>query len=89
MHLVKLSPFLASAIVFLLKFCNANSSESMFLVSKCLPLVSLCLFVMANGALEKNNYYAKRILLGLFISGIADVMIEKFAKFLLLLINAP
>ena len=85
-QLVKLVPFMASATLFLTKYAHTSNKEAMFLLLKCLPLISLCVFVLANGALAKNNCYAKRILLGLFVSSIADFMIEKCTKFFFLFI---
>lgn len=69
----KLVPFFKSTAIFFVLF-PYNSSETLIcLITKCLPIAFLCLFVIMHGFNLKFEYsYSRRIFLGLVFSMIGD-----------------
>ncbi len=76
-HGGKLLPFLVSSTVFLVKYAGKPNIDTTYLVLKCLPLISLCIFVFLNDGVKQSKVYSRLILCGLAISALADVLIEK------------
>lgn len=73
----KLVPFFKTCTIFFVLFTDTPASETsapwFFCIVKCLPIISLILFVLLNGMNITEYYrYSRRILIGLIFSCIGD-----------------
>lgn len=73
----KLVPFFKTCTIFFVLFTDTPASETsapwFFCIIKCLPIVSLILFVLLNGMNITEYYrYSRRVLIGLILSCLGD-----------------
>ena len=73
----KLVPFFKTVVIFFILFPDNSSLESFFYCAiKCLPIVSLMVFVLLHGMNFSAAYsYSRKILLGLFFSMLGDAFL--------------
>lgn len=67
-----LLPFFISIALFFTFYPNKSETSIQFIIFKCLPIISLCLFVISNG-IQSN--YNRNILFGLLFSMCGDVLL--------------
>lgn len=72
----KLVPFFKTVSIYFVLFGDAERSSVFFCIAKCLPIVSLILFVLLHG-MSLNEYYrySRLILIGLISSCIGDAFL--------------
>lgn len=73
----KLVPFFKTCTIFFVLFADTPASETsapwFFCIIKCLPIISLILFVLLNGMNITEYYrYSRRVLIGLIFSCLGD-----------------
>lgn len=69
----KLVPFFQSVVIFFVLYPTDSPSSLLCLVTKCIPIAFLSLFVIMHGiSLSFRHSYSRRILLGLLFSMIGD-----------------
>ncbi|KAL4224940.1 Lysoplasmalogenase-like protein tmem86a [Mactra antiquata] len=73
----KLVPFFKTCTIFFVLYSGTPASETsapwLFCIVKCLPIISLILFVLLNGMNITEYYrYSRRVLIGLIFSCIGD-----------------
>lgn len=69
----KLVPFFKTLAVYFVVFIPAENPSLLALLLKCLPVVSLLIFVLLHGMSLGNEYtYSRRILIGLMFSCVGD-----------------
>ncbi|XP_052800333.1 lysoplasmalogenase-like protein TMEM86A [Mya arenaria] len=73
----KLVPFFKTCTIFFVLFADTPASETsapwFFCIVKCLPIISLILFVLLNGMSITEYYrYSRRVLIGLIFSCLGD-----------------
>lgn len=73
----KLVPFFKTCTIFFVLFTDTPASETsapwFFCIIKCLPIISLILFVLLNGMNITEYYrYSRRVLIGLIFSCLGD-----------------
>lgn len=69
----KLVPFFKTVAIYFVLFIPDNSSSWFACLIKCLPVISLCIFVLLHGMSLGNEYwYSRRILTGLIFSCLGD-----------------
>lgn len=73
----KLVPFFKTVVIFFVLFGEASVLESVFYCAiKCLPIISLMVFVLLHGMNFTAAYaYSRKILLGLFFSMLGDAFL--------------
>jgi len=73
----KLVPFFKTVAIFFVLFGNGSSLSSIFYcIIKCLPIVSLMIFVLLHGMNFSEAYaYSRKVLLGLIFSCIGDAFL--------------
>ncbi|KAH3889848.1 hypothetical protein DPMN_013913 [Dreissena polymorpha] len=83
----KLVPFFITCIIFFVLFANTPASETstpwFYCIVKCLPIISLMLFVLLHFITTTvNNSYSWHILIGLIFSCLGDAFLvwEKYFK---------
>lgn len=72
---IKITPFLVTSSLFLLKYPRYVQINNIYVIFKCAPILSLIFFVFQNLKTSPKSEYSKRILNGLVLSGIADALI--------------
>lgn len=82
----KLVPFFKTCTIFFVLFADTPASETtapwFFCIIKCLPIVSLILFVLLNGMNITEYYrYSRRILIGLIFSCLGDACLVWAKKY--------
>lgn len=82
----KLVPFFKTCTIFFVLFADTPASETtapwFFCIIKCLPVVSLILFVLLNGMNITEYYrYSRRILIGLIFSCLGDACLVWAKKY--------
>ncbi|CAG9856748.1 unnamed protein product [Phyllotreta striolata] len=72
----KLVPFLKTVAIYFVIFIPQDKPSIFSVILKCLPIISLMLFVLLNGMSLKDEYkYSRRILLGLVFCCIGDALL--------------
>jgi len=81
----KLVPFFKSVAVFFVLFPKNSSETILCLITKCLPIAFLCMFVLMHGMSFQFEYsYSRRIFLGLLFSMIGDACLVFSTDYFLL-----
>ncbi|KAK6191886.1 lysoplasmalogenase-like protein TMEM86A [Patella vulgata] len=72
----KLVPFFKTVSIFFVLFGEESHPSIFYCIVKCLPIISLILFVLLHG-MSLNEYYryARHILIGLFFSALGDAFL--------------
>lgn len=72
----KLVPFFKTVAIYFVIFIPQDKPSIFSTILKCLPIVSLMLFVLLNGMSLKDEYkYSRRILMGLIFCCIGDALL--------------
>ncbi|XP_041367128.1 lysoplasmalogenase-like protein TMEM86A [Gigantopelta aegis] len=72
----KLVPFFKTVAIFFVLFGREGSNSLFFCIVKCLPVISLILFVLLHGMNLSEYYrYSRRILIGLIFSCFGDIFL--------------
>merc|ERR1711894_289424 len=71
----KLVPFFKTLVIFYVLFPEESYLESIFYCAiKCLPVISLMIFVLLHGMSFSEYYsYSRKVLVGLIFSALGDV----------------
>lgn len=82
----KLVPFFKTCTIFFVLFADTPANETsapwFFCIIKCLPIISLILFVLLNGMNITEYYrYSRRILIGLIFSCLGDACLVWAKKY--------
>lgn len=82
----KLVPFFKTCTIFFVLFADTPASETtapwFFCIIKCLPVISLILFVLLNGMNITEYYrYSRRVLIGLIFSCMGDICLVWAKKY--------
>ncbi|XP_052239996.1 lysoplasmalogenase-like protein TMEM86A [Dreissena polymorpha] len=82
----KLVPFFKTCTIFFVLFADTPATETsapwFFCIVKCLPIISLILFVLLNGMNITEYYrYSRRILIGLIFSCLGDACLVWAKKY--------
>ncbi|KAL8623984.1 hypothetical protein ACOMHN_040610 [Nucella lapillus] len=72
----KLVPFFKTVAIYFVLYGSSESTSLLFLIAKCLPIVSLIFFVLLHG-MSLNEYYrySRLILIGLIFSVVGDTFL--------------
>lgn len=72
----KLVPFFKSVAIFFVLYPTNSATSLFYLIIKCLPIATLCLFIILHGMNTGFEYsYSRRILFGLIFSMIGDAFL--------------
>lgn len=72
----KLVPFFKTVSIYFVLFIPNSSPSWLGVLVKCLPIVSLCIFVLLHGmSLGEEYAYSRRILTGLVFSCVGDALL--------------
>uniref|UniRef100_A0A0B6ZIJ6 lysoplasmalogenase n=1 Tax=Arion vulgaris TaxID=1028688 RepID=A0A0B6ZIJ6_9EUPU len=72
----KLVPFFKAVAIFFVLFGQEEKASIFFCIVKCLPIISLVVFVLLHGMSFDECYrYSRRILVGLVFSLIGDILL--------------
>lgn len=72
----KLVPFFKTVAIFFVLFGQESKVSVFYCIAKCLPVISLIIFVLLHGMnLSKYYRYSRRILIGLLFSCLGDVFL--------------
>jgi uncharacterized membrane protein YhhN len=70
----KLVPFFKTVTLFFILYGGETKSSFIYIIFKCLPIISLIFFVLLHGMnFSEVYYYSRRILIGLIFSCIGDI----------------